>query len=311
MTPISYWIAFHVALVALLGVEYLVHRAVPDIRRKAMIATGLWVGAALGLAGLLSRAYQVAGATQFLAGYALEQALSLDNLFVFLLLFRLFRIPAGRQPRVLFWGVAGAIVLRGAFIAGGIGLLNRFHWIAYALGAVLLVAAVRLLRPEDGEVDPARAPAWIRWLTRWRPISENQDHFFVREPSADGGQTGRRMATVLLLALAAVELTDVVFALDSIPAVLSITRQPFLAYTSNIMAVMGLRSLYVLLAAGLAKLRYLHFGLAAVLAFAAVKMLLADWVVIGPVVSLGVIAGLVGVTVGVSLVAARSTRPAL
>ena len=298
MTPLSYWIYFHVVLVALLGVEYLVHLAVPDIRRKAIYATALWVSAALALGGILSRTYHVAGATQYLAGYALEQSLSLDNLFVFLLLFRLFRIPAGRQPRVLFWGVAGAIVMRGAFIAGGIGLLNHFHWIGYVFGAILLVAAVRLLKPENPDADLTKPPGWIAWLTRWRPISENQDHFFVRED-------GQRMATVMLLALVAVELTDVVFALDSIPAVLSITRDPFLAYTSNIMAVMGLRSLYVLLAAMLSKLRYLHFGLAAVLAFAAVKMLAADWVEIGPVVSIAVIAGLVGVTVGVSLVARR------
>ncbi len=299
MTHLSYWIAFHVALVALLGVEYLVHRVVPEIRRKAMVATGMWVGAALVLAVMIGRQYHAESATQFLAGYALEQALSLDNLFVFLLLFRLFRIPAEKQPGVLFWGVAGAIVLRGAFVAGGIGLLNRFHWIEYVFGAVLLVAAVRLLKPEAVEPDPARAPAWIRWLTKWRPISEDQEHFFVHEK-------GRRMATVLLLALVAVELTDVVFALDSIPAVLSITRVPFLAYASNILAVMGLRSLYVLLAAGLAKLRYLHFGLAAVLAFAAVKMLAADWLAVGPVMSLVVIAGLVGVTVGASLWAERT-----
>ena len=232
MTPLSYWIYFHVALVALLGAEYLVHRAVPDIRRKAMVATGMWVGAALVLAVVLSRVYRVEGATQYLAGYALEQAMSLDNLFVFLLLFRVFRIPAGKQPKVLFWGVAGAIVLRGLFIASGVGLLNRFHWIEYVFGGLLLVAAV-----------------------------------------------------------------------------LSITRQPFLAYTSNIMAVMGLRSLYVLLAAGLAKLKYLHFGLAAVLGFAAVKMLLADWVVIGPLVSLAVIAGLMAITVGLSVLMARETRP--
>ena len=302
MTPLSYWIYFHVALIALLGVEYLVHLAVPDIRRKAMYATALWVAAALTLGGILIRTYHVAGATQYLAGYALEQALSLDNLFVFLLLFRLFRIPAGRQPRVLFWGVAGAIVMRGAFIAGGIGLLKHFHWIGYVFGAILLVAAVRLLKPENPDADLTKPPGWIAWLTRWRPISENQDHFFVRED-------GQRMATIMLLALVAVELTDVVFALDSIPAVLSITREPFLAYTSNIMAVMGLRSLYVLLAAMLSKLRYLHFGLAAVLAFAAVKMLAADWVEIGPVVSIAVIAGLVGITVGVSLVAGRRKAP--
>jgi tellurite resistance protein TerC len=293
MTPLSYWIYFHVAIVALMGLEYLLHVLVPDARHKAMAAIGMWVAASLGLAVLLVRHFHGVGATQYVAGYALEQAMSLDNLFVFLLLFRLFRIPAVKQPKVLFWGVAGAIVLRGAFIAGGVGLLNRFHWIEYAFGALLLVAAVRLLKPEEA-AETVRAPTWIKWLTKWRPISENQDHFFVRE-------NGQRMATVMMLALVAVELTDVVFALDSIPAVLSITRDPFLAYTSNIMAVMGLRSLYVLLAAMLAKLKYLHFGLAAVLGFAAVKMLLADWVTIGPVVSLGVIAGLMAVTVGVSV----------
>jgi len=299
MTPLSYWIYFHVAIAALMGLEYLLHLAVPDPRRKAMAAIGMWVAASLGLAVLLARPYHVVGATQYVAGYALEQAMSLDNLFVFLLLFRLFRIPAGKQPKVLFWGVAGAIVLRGVFIASGVGLLNRFHWIEYAFGALLLLAAVRLLKPEEA-AETVRAPRWIQWMTKWRPISENQDHFFVVE-------NGQKMATVMLLALVAVELTDVVFALDSIPAVLSITRDPFLAYTSNIMAVMGLRSLYVLLAAMLAKLRYLHYGLAAVLGFAAMKMLLEDWVVIGPVVSLGVIAGLMGVTVGVSLVAGKQS----
>jgi tellurite resistance protein TerC len=286
-----------VALVVLLGVEYLLHLAVPDTRRKAIYATALWVTAALAFAAVLVPGYHAAGATQFLAGYALEETLSVDNLFVFLLLFGLFRIPAVRQPKVLFWGVAGAMLMRGAFIAAGIGLLNRFHWIEYAFAALLLVAALRLLKPPNTE-DETKPPAWMKWLTKWQPVSANCDHFFVVE-------NGRRMVTVLLLALIAVELTDVVFAMDSIPAVLSITRVPFLAYTSNILAVMGLRSLYVLLAASLAELRYLHFGLAAVLLFAAIKMLLADWVAIGPLVSLAVIAVLLGVTVGASLVGAR------
>jgi tellurite resistance protein TerC len=301
LTPLSYWIWFHAALVALLGVEYLLHLAVPNTRRKAVYATALWVTASLALAAVLVRPYHVLGATQFLAGYVLEQTLSVDNLFVFLLLFRLFRIPAARQPKVLFWGVTGAMVMRGAFIAAGVGLLRRFHWIEYAFAALLLIAAVRLLRPsgnEDGTEDESKTPAWIAWLTKWQPVSANCDHFFVREQ-------GRRMATVLLLALVAVELTDVVFAMDSIPAVLSITRVPFLAYTSNILAVMGLRSLYVLLAASLAKLRYLHYGLAAVLLFAAVKMLLADWVSIGPLLSLAVIVAMLAVTVGASLLPAR------
>jgi tellurite resistance protein TerC len=294
VTPLSYWLYFHLALVALLCAEYALHLAVPDTRKKAAYAIALWTCSALVLAGVLARHYGRGGGLEYLAGYAIEQALSIDNLFVFLLLFRLFQIPEARQPRVLFWGVAGAVVMRGSFIAGGLGLLARFHWVEYVFAAVLLVAAVRLLKPENPDAGEGM-PRWILWLTKLRPISERQDHFFVKE-------NGRRMATILLLALVAVELTDVIFALDSIPAVLSITRVPFLAYTSNIMAVMGLRSLYVLLTVMLVKLRYIHFGLAALLMFAALKMLLADWVSVGPLMSLGIIAGLLGVTVGASLV---------
>jgi tellurite resistance protein TerC len=297
VTPLSYWLWFHGALVALLGGEWLLARRMRNARRKAAWAIGLWATASAGLAALLVRPYGVAGATQYLAAYVLEQSLSIDNLFVFLLLFRMFRIPGPRQPKVLFWGVAGAMVMRGAFVAGGIGLLRRFHWIEYVFAGILLVAAVRLMLPSSE--DESKTPAWIAWLTRLRPVSASTEHFWVVED-------GRRMATVLLLALVAVELTDVVFALDSIPAVLSLTRVPFLAYTSNIMAVMGLRSLYVLLAALLAKLRYLHYGMAAVLLFAAAKMLMADWVTIGAGVSLAAIAGLLGVTVVASVVWQRS-----
>jgi len=294
VTPLPYWLAFHCALVALLGGEYLLHRLFADARRKAVCATALWVAAALGLAALLVRPYHALGAQQFLAGYVLEESLSVDNLFVFLVLFRLFAIPAERQPKVLFWGVAGAVVLRGAFVAGGIGLLQRFHWISYVFAALILAAAVRLLKPESTDTGAEHTPRWIVWLSSVRPISNDQTRFFTREG-------GRRMATVLFLALVAIELTDVIFALDSIPAVLSITRQPFLAYTSNILAVMGLRSLYVLLADALSRLRWLHLGLAAVLAFAGVKMLLADWVDVSPLISLAVIAGMLGVTIAASL----------
>jgi len=300
VTPLTYWLAFHCALVALLGVEYVLHRLFPNPRRKAIYATVLWVAAALGMAALLVRPYHALGAQQFLAGYALEESLSIDNLFVFLLLFRMFAIPAERQPKVLYWGVAGAVVLRGAFVAGGLGLLNRFHWISYLFAALILAAAIRLLKPESTDASADHTPRWIKWLSSLQPISTDQSRFFTRE-SAAPGQPIRLMATVLFLALVAVELTDVVFALDSIPAVLSITRQPFLAYTSNIMAVMGLRSLYVLLADALSRLRFLHFGLAAVLAFAALKMLLADWIDISPLISLAVIAVMLGVTITTSL----------
>lgn len=298
MTPLSHWLWFHAALIALLAVEYAVRRRTPDAQRKAVFATVLWVSAALVLAAVLVPHYRVEGSVQYLAGYAIEEALSVDNLFVFLLLFRIFRIPKSKQGRVLFWGVAGAIVLRGAFIAGGLSLLQHFAWIDYVFGAILLIAAIRLLFPEKENADPDHAPAWLRWLTRLSPVSERQDSFFVIE-------NGRRMATVLFLALVAIELTDVIFALDSIPAVLSITRVPFLAYTSNIMAVMGLRSLFLLLAAMLSRLKYLHFGLASVLAFAALKMLLAKKMEVGPLASLAVVAILLGITIAASLFASK------
>jgi tellurite resistance protein TerC len=260
-----------------------------------MAATALWISAALLFAGYIRYALGGEASVQYLAGYALEESLSIDNLFVFLLLFRGFAIVPARQPKVLFWGVAGAIVMRGLFIAGGISLLNRFTWVSYGFAAILLVAAVRLLKPETSAPEEAKKePRWIVWLKRLHPISARQDVFVSRE-------AGRLTASVLLLALVAIELTDVVFALDSIPAVLSITRHPFLAYTSNIMAVMGLRSLYFILIGMLTRLRFLHYGLAAVLAFAAVKMLAARWMEIGPLVSLGVIAGVLTVTVGISL----------
>lgn len=299
-TPISYWIAFHAALLLLLAAEWVMAHRVRAPRRKALYATFLWVAASLVLAGLLLPRFGSQGSVQYLAAYAIEESLSIDNLFVFLLLFRIFRIPENRQPKVLFWGVAGAMLMRGAFIAAGVGLLNRFHWISYVFGTLLLISSVRLVMPSH---DKEKTPAWIALIRRIHPVSERQDAFFVHED-------GRRMLTVLMLALLAIEFSDVVFAMDSIPAVLSITRVPFIAYTSNIMAVMGLRSLYVLLAAMLARLRFLHFGLAAVLAFAALKMLLADWIEVGPMLSLLVIAILLGITITLSLIFAKP-RPQL
>ena len=163
MTPLSHWIGFHVAIAVLMVVEYLLHRAVPDIRRKALYATVLWTAAAVALAACMVPFYHSAGAVQYLSGYAIEEALSVDNLFVFLLLFRIFQIPEARQPKVLFWGVAGAILLRGAFIAGGLGLLARFDWITYLFAAILLIAAIRLVLPSDKK-EEGHTPRWITWL---------------------------------------------------------------------------------------------------------------------------------------------------
>jgi tellurite resistance protein TerC len=304
-TPISHWIGFHLFVFALLGMElvYVRNRGPAQTDSKthstAVAATILWVAAALAFALFIFHALGGQYATQYLAGYAIEESLSIDNLFVFLILFRVFNIEPGHQPKVLFWGVAGAIFMRGAFIAAGIGLLDRFEWISYLFAAILLIAAIRLVLPSAQKVETT--PRWIAWLARVHPVSLRQDKFFVRED-------GRPLITVLFLALLAIELTDVVFALDSIPAVLSITRNPFLAYTSNIMAVMGLRSLYFLLAHLLTKLRFLHYGLAAVLAFAALKMLSAHWLDIGPLTSLATVLVILGITIALSLIYSTKSK---
>lgn len=310
MTPLSYWLWFHAAILVLMAVEYLLHRVLPEPRRKAAWAIGLWLVASLAFAALLFKPYGVTGSTQFLAGYVLEQSLSLDNLFVFLLLFRAFQIPERRQPRILFFGVAGAIVLRGLFIAAGVSLLDHFHWLSYVLGALLLVAAIRVLLPSAPEnPEHPQQPRWMRWLASLSPVSLDCDHFFVREAppatATDPSPAPRRMVTILFLALVAIEITDVLFALDSIPAVLSITRQPFIAYTSNILAVMGLRSFYILLAAMLSKLRFLHYGLAALLGFAALKMLAEPWLNISPLAALLVTVSLLAIT----LIASKLAPP--
>ena len=296
-TPLSYWIGFHVYIFLLLGMELLYARRQGPGRTHStsVAATILWIAAALAFALFIFRTMGSQSATQYLAGYAIEESLSVDNLFVFLILFRVFQIEPDRQPKVLFWGVLGAIVMRGAFIAAGLDLLTHFEWVSYVFAAILLIAAIRLVLPSTQQSD-TKTPRWITLVSKIHPVSLRQDKFFVRE-------LDRPMVTVLFLALIAIELTDVVFALDSIPAVLSITRHPFLAYTSNIMAVMGLRSLYFLLAHLLKKLRFLHYGLAAILAFAAFKMLSAHWIEIGPITSLAIIVGVLAVTILLSLAA--------
>jgi len=300
-TPISHWIGFHLFIFTLLGMEliYARRQGPTKIHSTSVAATVLWIAAALAFALFIFHTLGSHATTQYLAGYAIEESLSIDNLFLFLILFRAFNIAPSHQPKALFWGVAGAIVMRGAFITAGLELLARFEWISYVFAAILLIAAIRLVLPSAQKTEST--PRWIAWLNRLHPVSLRQDKFFVRED-------GHPMITVLFLALLAIELTDIVFALDSIPAVLSITRNPFLAYTSNIMAVMGLRSLYFLLAHLLTKLRFLHYGLAAVLAFAALKMLSAHWLDISPITSLAVVLAVLSITIVFSLLAKPSFK---
>jgi tellurite resistance protein TerC len=299
-TP-AQWISFHLLLAALLAADMFFSRRSGNLRRS-MLLTAAWISAALAFAAYIRHAFGHTAALEYIAGYSIEESLSLDNLFVFLLLFRSFGVPPQQQRRVLFWGVLGAVLMRGAFIFGGIALLTRFAWVQIVFAAVLLVGAIRLLTHSSEE---STTPGWITKLQRRCPHAaldaNSTGKFFVRT------EAGIR-PTLLLLALVAVELTDILFALDSVPAVLSVTHQPFIAYTSNLFAVMGLRALYFVLAGMLNRFHLLHYGLAVLLAFVAAKMLAANWFTISTPMSLAVILAIIGATITASLLWPKQTR---
>jgi tellurite resistance protein TerC len=259
-----------------------------------------WIATALAFNVFVAVRFGLEAGEQFLAAYLLEKSLSVDNLFVFLLVFGALQIPATEQRRVLTWGVAGAIVTRGALIFVGAAVVQHWHALLYVFGGILVVAALKLLR----KPEPDQESGVLRWLERHLPWTRKLDgHRFVTRVG------GKRVATPLLLALIAIELVDVVFAIDSVPAAFAITEEPFLIYSSNLLAILGLRALYVVLAGALANLRYLHFGLAAVLAFAGAKLLLSKWVFVPPLVSVGIIAGCIAISVVFSVRANRRISP--
>lgn len=234
-------------------------------------------------------------ALEFLTGYVLEVSLSMDNVFVFAVIFSYMAVQAHYQHRVLFWGIVGALVMRGAFIAAGVVLISRFNWVLYILGIFLVITGAKLLRAKQEEIHPERNPV-VRLARRVFPITENYEgaSFFVR-------REGRLLATPLLLVLLLVETTDVLFAVDSIPAIFAVTLDPFIVYTSNVFAILGLRALYFVLAGAIRKFRYLRPGLAVVLMFVGVKMLVAHRYPVPILVSLGVICGILAVAILASL----------
>jgi tellurite resistance protein TerC len=238
---------------------------------------------------------------EFYAGYLVEQALSVDNLFVFILIFGYFKIAPALQHRVLFWGILGALVMRGIMIGAGAALIAHFHWIIYVFGAFLVVTGIRMAFSGESEIEPETNPV-IRFVRRIMPITArfHGQHFFVHEALTPGGRV-RLVATPLFLVLALVETTDVVFAVDSIPAIFGVTRNPFLVYTSNVFAILGLRSMYFVLAGVIGKFHLLKYGLALVLAFVGAKMLLSEIVAVSIGVSLGVVAGMLLASVVLSL----------
>jgi tellurite resistance protein TerC len=270
---------------------------------RAALWSAFWFGLGLGFCAWIALDRGAEAGVTWLTAYLLELSLSVDNLFVFILIFSLTGIPAQLQPRALFWGIFGAIVMRAVLIMLGVELLQRFHWMIYPLAALLAYAAVRMLRGEEAQTRyvEQRCALCESWLARVIPIEPrlHGSSFLVR-------RNGRLMATPLLVALTVIETTDLVFAIDSIPAVLSVTRDPFLVYTSNIFALLGLRSLYFLLAGVVRRLRFLRFGLAVMLILAAAKLALGNVVHIPPLVSLGAIAGIMLASVIASLLFPRA-----
>lgn len=302
--PAWAWIAVLLVFALLICVDLIGTRRSGSGLRAAAVASGLWAAAGLGFGGVLWLWQGPALAGQYFAGYLLEKALSVDNIFVFVLLFTSLAVPAAQQRRVLYLGVAGALVLRGGFIAAGGALLDHIGWVFYVFGALVVLAGARMFRGEAA-TEPAKNVT-VRTLRRVLPVTSDYvgGRFFTRA-------AGKMMATPLFVALVAIETTDLVFALDSIPAVFGVTRNLFVVFTSNAFAVLGLRALYFLLAGSMDRFRYLKQGLAVLLVFIGVKMLVSGVVHVPVTVSLAVIALVVGGAVAASLWRDRARpRPA-
>jgi TerC family integral membrane protein len=264
------WIGFSLFIFTMLSLDLgLFNRKAHTIKyREAWIWSGVWVTLAMIFAGIVFKYLGSQRGFEFLTGYLIELSLSVDNLFVFLLIFSYFKVPARFQHRVLFWGVMGALVMRLTMIFVGAALINRFHWIIYIFGAFLVYTGIKMFRQEEIDIQPDQNPL-VRLVTRFLPITRHyeEEKFFTR-------QNGKLTGTLLLLVLMVVEVTDLVFAVDSIPAIFAVTTNTFIVYTSNVFAILGLRSMYFLLAGVVEKFRYLRLGLAIVLTFIGLKMLL-------------------------------------
>jgi tellurite resistance protein TerC len=293
------WVVFGILIPVMLALDLGVfHRRAHAVKiKEALMWSAMWISLAL-LFNL--GVYLLVGhekALNFLTSYLVEESLSVDNLFVFLLIFTYFSVPAEYQHRVLFWGILGAIVMRGIFIVTGLTLLSRLHWIIYIFGAFLIYTAARLaLNKEEQEIKPEKNPV-LRLFRRFVPLTKRyHGHRFLVKGR------GRRLATPLLMVLVVIETTDIIFAMDSVPAVLAITQDSFIVYTSNILAVMGLRSLYFALAGVIGKFYYLSYGLATILAFLGVKMIISDFYKLPITISLGVVLGILIIAALLSLI---------
>jgi tellurite resistance protein TerC len=299
------WGIFGVVVLAMLALDLGVfHRRAHAVSVKEAATWSLiWIGLALAFNVFVYFEFGGDKALEFFQAYIIEKALSVDNLFVFLAAFSYFAVPTHLQHRVLFWGILGALITRGIFIALGAALLATFHWVMYVFGAILIITAIRLIFGPEDEIHPERNPV-IKVFRRFVPTTTEYEgaHFFVK-------RDGRRLATPLLLVLVVIEASDVVFAVDSIPAVFAVTRDVFIVYTSNIFAIFGLRALTFLVASLVRRLAYLKPGLAAVLGFVGIKMILADRFPISDVISLCVVAGILAVSAIASLLFGPKREP--
>ncbi|HET9426373.1 MAG TPA: TerC family protein [Gemmatimonadaceae bacterium] len=296
-TNIWFWVGFIAFVLAMLALDLGVfQRKSHEVKPKEAAAwTAVWVSLALIFAGGLWFFYGAEPALTFLTGYVIEESLSMDNIFVIVLIFDYFMVPKAYQHRVLFYGILGALIMRGIFIALGTVLLAKFQWIIYVFGGMLVVTGVRMAFKHDESFDADQNPI-VRLVRRVFPMTAQYHgkHFFTIE-------NGRKMATPLFLVVILVEFTDLIFAIDSIPAIFGVTRDPFIVYTSNIFAVMGLRSLYFLLASVIEKFHLLKYGLAIILTFVGLKMIAEAWIHVPIYVSLGVIVGVLALSILASL----------
>ncbi len=288
MTGLWGWIFFGGLIVLLLALDLGIFHRTPHVvgTKEALKSSACWIGLAFIFNAGIYFFLGAAPAQAFLLSYLIEESLSIDNLFVFLVIFNYFHVPPAYQRRILLWGIIGALVMRGLFIAGGITLIQHFHSAIYLFGVLLIVTGIKMVRRSDDTVDLEKN--WtLRFIRRWIPVTDNHQggHFFVKIE-------GKWRATSLFVVLIMVEATDVIFAVDSVPAVLAITLDPFIVYTSNVFAILGLRALYFSLAVLMRTFHYLHYGLCAILIFIGVKMLISDFYKIPIGWALGGLAGI-------------------